>query len=92
MDLNENVCANAAKATENLLPAKSRWLYEKEYNLFTEWRTKNAINSIDETVLLAYFQELVCYFSRLQILVFMIFFIFSPKSLLQTHYGPSIPL
>lgn len=61
MNLPESIRINAAKATENLLPAKSRLLYDKEYDLFNEWKRRNKITCVNETVILAYFQELVCF-------------------------------
>lgn len=55
----ENIREAAAKATENLLPLKSRPTYDKEYGIFRIWKEKNAIDTVNETILMAYFQELV---------------------------------
>ncbi|XP_031328141.1 uncharacterized protein LOC116159324 isoform X2 [Photinus pyralis] len=49
---------NAQKATETLLPLKSKEKYEKEFETFTAWQSKHKIFTINETVLLSYFQEL----------------------------------
>lgn len=52
---------NAQKATESLLPFKSKERYEKEYETFRIWQSKHEIATVNETVLLAYFQELVSF-------------------------------
>ncbi|XP_048520678.1 uncharacterized protein LOC125503811 [Dendroctonus ponderosae] len=57
-EIPENIIKNAAKATEDLLPIKSREYYDREYGIFIIWKDKNAIAIINETILLAYFQEL----------------------------------
>lgn len=49
----------AAKvASQKLLPAKSRKIYENAFSRFMEWKMKKACSSLSETVLLAYFSEL----------------------------------
>lgn len=49
----------AAKvASQKLLPAKSRKIYETAYSRFMEWKIKKTCSSFSETVLLAYFSEL----------------------------------
>jgi hypothetical protein len=35
----------AAETTNNLLPEKSRYQYERAYNIFDEWRKENRIRS-----------------------------------------------
>lgn len=50
----------AAKARESLVPAKSKAAYSKAYEDFQEWRIKNLVNGVDENILLAYFDDLVC--------------------------------
>lgn len=50
--------ANLALA--GVLPQKSKALYVKEYEKFELWRNENGGTTISETVLLAYFQEMVC--------------------------------
>ncbi|KAJ8911520.1 hypothetical protein NQ315_012492 [Exocentrus adspersus] len=42
----------------NLLPEKSRKLYESVYNTFINWRAIKKTNSFSESVLLVYFTEL----------------------------------
>ncbi|XP_050305514.1 uncharacterized protein LOC126742770 [Anthonomus grandis grandis] len=51
----QNIREKAIKATENILPVKSRQQYDREYGI---WKDANAIVQITETVLMAYFQEL----------------------------------
>ncbi|KAG5868875.1 hypothetical protein JTB14_014320 [Gonioctena quinquepunctata] len=46
-DLPKNIKENAAKATKNILPEKSRPLYDKKYELFIQWKLKNNI-AIDD--------------------------------------------
>ncbi|KAJ8914796.1 hypothetical protein NQ315_014539 [Exocentrus adspersus] len=52
----EDIIESAVTATMNLLPAKSKEKYLKEYDSFMEWRIKKGINSFTERVLLAYFE------------------------------------
>lgn len=59
-DVVQEIAARAEKAVADLLPSKSRANYEKEYKIFTEWMVKYSAKTVNETVLLAYFQELVC--------------------------------
>lgn len=59
--LPEFVQENAQKATESLLPFKSKERYEKEYEIFKIWQSQHEIATVNETVLLAYFQELVSF-------------------------------
>lgn len=42
----------------NLLPEKSRTVYELTYRRFMEYRQKNNVGSFSETVLIAYFPDL----------------------------------
>lgn len=44
--------------TMNYLPNKSRKQYEKQYELFMDWKITKNITSFSEDVLLAYFNEL----------------------------------
>ncbi|XP_050307667.1 uncharacterized protein LOC126744318 isoform X2 [Anthonomus grandis grandis] len=57
-EIPQNIREKAIKATENLLPVKSRQQYDREYGIFGIWKDANAIVQITETVLMAYFQEL----------------------------------
>lgn len=47
----------AIAATLDLLPAKSRKLYEKEYDLFMHWCKQKTVSNISESVLLTYLSE-----------------------------------
>ncbi|KAI4459460.1 hypothetical protein MML48_6g00016021 [Holotrichia oblita] len=47
----------AIKATDNLLPEKSRIQYEQAYNLFSKWCSEKQIKIYSENVLVAYFQQ-----------------------------------
>lgn len=49
----------AKEASSKLLPSKSRKIYENAYSRFMEWKAKKKSSSFSETVLLAYFSELV---------------------------------
>jgi hypothetical protein len=57
----KTILERADKANENLLPRKSRLQY-KEYHNFEKCMLKNdlKITKVSETVLMGYFQELVC--------------------------------
>lgn len=49
---------NAAKrAVQDLLPQKSKFLYEKAYKEFLKWCDRKNVNNYTESVLLAYFAE-----------------------------------
>lgn len=48
----------AKKITLNLLPAKSRALYEKTYNEFVKWCKDNNVQAATEDSMLVYFDEL----------------------------------
>ncbi|KAJ4444868.1 hypothetical protein ANN_06665 [Periplaneta americana] len=52
------ISAKALDVTNNLLPQKSRNMYEKLYVQFMDWRKSKSINSFSEDVLLVYFEEL----------------------------------
>jgi hypothetical protein len=58
----KTILERADKANENLLSRKSRLQYDKEYHNFEKWMLKNdlKITKVSETVLMGYFQELVC--------------------------------
>lgn len=49
-------CANIA--TLELLPSKSREVYERAYGRFMEWRMQNNTTSFSEDVIIAYFANL----------------------------------
>ncbi|XP_057321217.1 uncharacterized protein LOC130671799 [Microplitis mediator] len=53
-----NLVAAAQKATLNLLPKKSKALYNKAYDKFLDWRKLNKTESFSETVILAYLNHL----------------------------------
>lgn len=62
----------ATEANEALLPKKSRSLYEKEYEKFQQWANRNSV-TVSETVLMAYFHELVrTYYYNFQLFVFFV--------------------
>lgn len=46
-----------AEATKNLIPSKSKALYDSTYSNFTSWKERKKGNT-SEKVLLAYFHEL----------------------------------
>lgn len=48
--------ALAENTMNNLLPAKSREIYEKNYAQFENWRKENKITTLSENILLAYFE------------------------------------
>ncbi|KAK4882319.1 hypothetical protein RN001_005638 [Aquatica leii] len=50
--------AAAADAVNKLLPAKSKSIYDKEYNTFDSWCLKMCVKTISENVLLAYYDEM----------------------------------
>lgn len=54
----DEIAKKAEKATQNLLPRKSRDSYDKEYDQFLKWMSENAVENINETVLLGYFNDL----------------------------------
>lgn len=53
----EHILNEAATATADLLPDKSKKIYEKEFRMFSEWREANSIKGVNEEVLLAYFSN-----------------------------------
>ncbi|KAK4887441.1 hypothetical protein RN001_003712 [Aquatica leii] len=48
----------AKDATKNLLPVKSKAVYEKEYVRFNKWCKNSSVRTITENSLLAYFVEM----------------------------------
>lgn len=58
-EIPEKVIERALKANGQLLPKKSRPLYERELHKFEDWKNKNSVKIVSETVLMGYFQELV---------------------------------
>lgn len=63
-EIPEIIAKRAEQAVGELLPQKSRVLYEKEYEKFEKWMNENLVKIVNETVLMGYFQELVCIFCR----------------------------
>jgi predicted CopG family antitoxin len=55
-----NVEEKAKKASELLVPAKSEHLYIKEYEPLHKWMVKNSVTVKSATVMLAYFQGVLC--------------------------------
>lgn len=53
-----NICELADIATLDLLPTKSRALYEACYSNYTQWKKSSQVQSSSERVLLAYFNKL----------------------------------
>ncbi|RZB39906.1 hypothetical protein BDFB_004380, partial [Asbolus verrucosus] len=47
----------AKAAIENLLPAKSKALYEKTYSIFKDWCGAKKVKEITEDVILAYLEQ-----------------------------------
>lgn len=58
MDIPVEIKEKAKAASLGLLPAKSRKIYETEYELFMGWCKKNRVMTVNETALLAYLNEL----------------------------------
>lgn len=58
-EIPKTISEHALKAGVELLPKKSRSLYERELQKFEDWRNKNSVKTASETVLMAYFHELV---------------------------------
>lgn len=54
-----HISEKAENAAKNLLPQKSKKVYEKLYQRFMDWRNTNNISTFSENVLIAYFQELM---------------------------------
>ncbi|RZC38436.1 hypothetical protein BDFB_012228 [Asbolus verrucosus] len=48
---------DAKAAIENLLPAKSKALYEKTYGIFKDWYGAKKVKEITEDVILAYLEQ-----------------------------------
>lgn len=51
------ILESAESAKLELLPTKSKKLYEKTYNEFIKWRNENNVKVITEDILLGYFFE-----------------------------------
>lgn len=52
-----DIQAAAEEASKELLPEKSREIYEKQYKKFKEWCAYKNVENLNENVLLAYFYE-----------------------------------
>ncbi|KAJ8911546.1 hypothetical protein NQ315_012799 [Exocentrus adspersus] len=57
-EISDSILKKAEKATQNLLPKKSKEVYSSEYEKFINWMTENCVEHISETVLLGYFSDL----------------------------------
>ncbi|KAJ8912672.1 hypothetical protein NQ315_011031 [Exocentrus adspersus] len=57
-EIPDSILKKAKKATQNLLPKKSKEVYSSEYEKFINWMTENCVEHISETVLLGYFSDL----------------------------------
>lgn len=55
--LPSDVEEEASEAIRKLLPKKSQMVYQREYLCFQKWKNLKNINSVSETVLMAYFSE-----------------------------------
>lgn len=55
----ENITENAKKIVLDLLPVKSRQIYEKEYEAFIRWKEMNNIVIVNEDAMLNYLHEKV---------------------------------
>lgn len=57
-DSEEDFIQDAANAAiSEIIPEKSRKLYEKRYKIFCEWMAKNNKTEVNETLLLAFFNS-----------------------------------
>lgn len=57
MEVSEVILNKSAEATGKLIPIKSSSRYQKEYELFCEWKRIHRVGNIQEDVLLAYFLD-----------------------------------
>ncbi|KAJ8912814.1 hypothetical protein NQ315_014397 [Exocentrus adspersus] len=57
-EIPDSILKKAEKATQNLLPKKSKEVYSSEYEKFINWMTEDCVEHISETVLLGYFSDL----------------------------------
>lgn len=91
-DISEDILARAKKATEDLLPTKSRAIYDKEFKIFVDWKLRNAVKVVNETVMMAYFQELVCYCftNDFDMKLLILFLRFSLKNIFPARCGQNI--
>lgn len=53
----EEVLNAANEALANIVPNKSKSLYEKEYMLFCQWRNKKQVKGVNEKIIMAYISE-----------------------------------
>lgn len=61
LDLPEEIIELSNAALENLCPVKSKERYQNEFNAFIKWLNEKKTDNINETVLLAYFSEMVIF-------------------------------
>lgn len=54
----DEIIKKAKEATENLLPQKSKEVYDMEYQKLLNWMQENYVKDVNETVLLGYFGDL----------------------------------
>lgn len=54
-----HITEKAKEIVLDLLPAKSRQMYEKEYQIFLRWKEEKKIVVVDEDVMLNYLHEKV---------------------------------
>lgn len=53
-DCYQEIIDEAAAATEDLLPTKTKGRYEKEYEEFCNWRRSRKVEGVNEDILLCY--------------------------------------
>lgn len=74
-EIPEEILQNVEKTIQHgVYVKKSNGIYEKEYDKFQQWMLKHNMVTVNETVLLNYFEKLVClvviYKSSINIIVF----------------------
>lgn len=55
----EDILFEAEAVKHDLIPEKSKDIYEKEYNKFCSWKKAKNITTVNEDVFLVYISELV---------------------------------
>lgn len=56
-DTPSDISEKANAIVSNMLPAKSKLVYEKTYEQFREWCDKKHVKKVSENVLICYFEE-----------------------------------
>jgi hypothetical protein len=57
----DSIMTKSHEASAKLMPTKSAARYEKEYQVFSQWKERHRVRQVEENVLLVYFLDAVSF-------------------------------